>query len=186
MLHNSNRIFFWSPGRKGRQGECMCRLETTGRGGRGGNHPGVPFLGNLGSEPPPHLQGAGAASGIWRVLSRWGRILPAWGGAPLPAPPAPLPMNWRGLRSRRTEEGPADAMTMEKAPHTCVEESGNSVFFFFKGKNVLDFLKPSLLKILPRMIKVRSSPGHINLKEQTYPPSVVSDGGADLVPVFWA
>lgn len=68
-----------------------------------------------------------------------------------------------------------------------MEESGNSAFFFFfKGKNVLDFLKPSLLKILLRMIKVRSSPGHINLKEQTYPPSVVSDGGADLVPVFWA
>lgn len=96
----------------------------------GGNHPGVPFLGNLGSEPPPHLQGAGAASSIWHVLSRWGRILPAWGGAPLPAPPAPLPMNWRGLRSRRTEEGQADAMTMEKAPLPLVWRSQEIQLFF--------------------------------------------------------
>lgn len=54
----------------------------------------------------------------------------------------------------------------ESPPPPRVEESGNSAFFL-KGKKVLDFLKPSLLKILLRMIQVRSSPGYINLKEQT-------------------
>ncbi|XP_044241814.2 MYND-type zinc finger-containing chromatin reader ZMYND8 isoform X36 [Ursus arctos] len=117
-------------------------------------------------ETSPKQDGAGAVSSIWHVMSSRREIR-----APHCMESSPsgctcaLACELGGTlqRSRRAEERQADATTTEKTPRTRVRK----VRLFFFSLTLLDFLKPSVLKSLPRIIKVRSFLGYINLEEQT-------------------
>ena len=108
---------------------------------------GALLLENVGSKPPLHLEGAGAVSSIWHIMSCLGEIR-----APHRMESSPsgctcaLACELGGTlqRSRRAEERQADATTTEKTPHTRVRK----VRLFFFSLTLFDFLKPSVLKSL--------------------------------------